>query len=300
MSNLISIIIPYYNKINTIHRSVKSVLNQTYSNWELILIDDASDIPLREVYKIEDNRIQVLYNEQNLGPGPTRQKGLDIANGEYIAFLDADDWWEIEFLEKHIYTLSNNPDAIATWCKSFIYSDKCKNGELRRYNEINHKNLLYALLKYGHSIQTSAFLWRKKLCGNWGNLSTNQDSFFEFSSAKNNKKIVKINFVLLLRDETGEDHRAKYVNKENVYKNTFDLYCSVYDLYHSSLGLNNRILLFHRFLNAYYKVLYNTRIEPYEKFKERYRISFWCLGNSKFLLKLVLKLLRNTPFKFYY
>jgi glycosyltransferase involved in cell wall biosynthesis len=297
---LISIVIPYYNKVNTIHRSVKSVLNQTYSNWELILIDDTSDIPLKEIFQIEDKRVQLLLNKQNSGPGPTRQRGLDIAKGEYIAFLDADDWWEHDFLMKQMETLRNEHYAIASWCPAIIYTDKSKEGELRRYNEINHQNLTYALLKYGHSIQTSAFLWRKKLCGKWGDLSTNQDSFFEFSSSIINAKIVKTDVVLLLRDETGEDHRSKYVNKDRIYLNTFKLYSSVFDLHNSSFSCKHRILLFHRFLVAYHKVLINTGVSPYKEFKARYRFVSWCLGERKFLIKLVIKLLSYTPFRFHY
>ncbi len=300
MEALISVIIPYYNKTSTIHRSVESILNQTYTNLELILVDDRSEVPLKEIFHINDKRIQILVNDQNLGPGPTRQRGLDIAKGEYVAFLDADDWWEHEFLVKHINTLCIEPNAIASWCPAIIYTDKCKEGELRRYNEINHQNLTYALLKYGHSIQTSAFLWRKKLCGKWGDLSTNQDSFFEFSSAVNNEKIVKTDAVLLLRDETGEDHRSKYVNKDRMYLNTFKLYSSVFDMHNSNFTCKHRILLFHRFLVAYHKVLINTGVSPYNEFKVRYRFVSWCLGESKFLIKLVLKLLSITPFRFHY
>jgi glycosyltransferase involved in cell wall biosynthesis len=72
-------------------------MNQTYSNWELILIDDASDVPLMEIFHTEDKRIQIHSNELNLGPGPTRQRGLDIAKVECVAFLDADDWWKPVF-----------------------------------------------------------------------------------------------------------------------------------------------------------------------------------------------------------
>jgi teichuronic acid biosynthesis glycosyltransferase TuaG len=139
MSKLISVVIPYYNKTNTIHRSIKSVFDQTYSNWELILIDDASDIPLSEIYKVEDKRIKILINEQNLGPGPTRQRGLDLAKGEYIAFLDADDWWAGNFLSKSHSTLKKfgQNKYAGTWCISETkYKDRTV---LRRYSEMEHQ-----------------------------------------------------------------------------------------------------------------------------------------------------------------
>jgi glycosyltransferase involved in cell wall biosynthesis len=300
LNPVVSIIIPYYNKNTTIYRCVESVLNQSYANWELILIDDMSNVPLAEIFQISDRRILLFSNEKNLGPGPTRQRGLNISRGEYVAYLDADDWWDYDFISKQLGNLSKETDALASWCKAYIYSDKCKNGELRRYNDINHKNLIYTLLKYGHSIQTSAFLWRKTHCGNWGNLSTNQDSFFEFSSSINNEKIVKMDEILLFRDETGEEHRSKYVNKDRMYLNTFQLYSSVYDTHNSNLSFFNRVLLFHRFLNAYYKVLINTTYRPYLEFKVRYQMLAVCLGENQLLIKLFLRLICYTPFKFYY
>jgi glycosyltransferase involved in cell wall biosynthesis len=297
---MISIIIPYFNKASTINRSVESVLNQTYANWELILIDDRSEVPLKEIFHIDDKRIQILVNEENFGPGPTRQKGLDIAKGEYVAFLDADDWWVSDFIEKNLKNLSHEPNAIASWCKALIYTDECEKGELRRYNELNHNNLIYSLLKYGHSIQTSAFLWRKNRCGKWGDLSTNQDSFFEFSSASKNPIVIKTDFVLLLRDETGNEHRLKYVNNERMYINSLKLYSSVFDMHIENFSIVHKGLLFHRFLNAYYKVLTNTKYDPFLEFKKRYPLLAYCLGRNKLLIKILIKLLRYTPLKFYY
>lgn len=297
---MISIIIPYYNKSSTIHRSVESVRNQTYTNWELILIDDRSEVPLDKIFYTDDKRIQILVNDNNLGPGPTRQRGLDIAKGEYVAFLDADDWWESEFIDKNLENLSYEQNAIASWCKALIYTDEYEKGQLRRYNELNHNNLTFSLLKYGHSIQTSAFLWRKEFCGKWGDLSTNQDSYFEFSSASNNPKIVKTNLVLLLRDETGVDHRSKYVNQERMYINSLQLYSSVFDMRIKNFGFIHKGLLLHRFLNAYYKVLINTNYDPLLDLKKRYPILSFCLGRNKFLIKIILRFLRSTNLKFYY
>jgi len=98
-----SIIIPLYNKANHIENTLKSILNQTYSNYEIIVINDgSSDESESKVLKFKDSRIQ-LYNQKNLGAAMARNLGIEKAKHDYIAFLDADDLW----MENHLETLSN-------------------------------------------------------------------------------------------------------------------------------------------------------------------------------------------------
>lgn len=93
---LVSIITPMYNNQNVILETINSVLKQTYSNWELLLIDDASsDKTLSTVKSIinEDSRIKLFEHSQNKGAAEARNLGTKMAKGSYIAFLDADDLW---------------------------------------------------------------------------------------------------------------------------------------------------------------------------------------------------------------
>lgn len=94
----VSIIMPVYNAEKYLKQAIESVLNQTYSNFELILINDASTDNSKEIcreYCKKDSRIVLLENDsESHGPGPTRNIGLDHALGEYIYFMDADDWIE--------------------------------------------------------------------------------------------------------------------------------------------------------------------------------------------------------------
>lgn len=298
-SGLVTIIIPYFNKQSTINRTISSVINQTYLNWELIIIDDASKYSLMNLNLVTDSRIVLLSNDVNMGPGPTRQKGLNLAKGDFVAFLDADDWWEKSFLQKQLESLNNNEDAIASWCLAMIYSAGFPHGELRRFNQINHDDIINTLLKYGHSIQTSAYLWRRKQCGNWGFLTTNQDSYFEYSSALNNSKIIKTDEVLLFRDETGDEHRAKYVNIEKQYKNSFDLYCFVYDSHMRNLKFVQKIYLFNRYLNSYYKILKKTELDCGDEFLKRFSLITRILNKNILLIRVTLNLLNKSMFKIY-
>ena len=95
MNDLVSIIMPSYNTGKYITETIKSVQAQTYSIWELIIVDDCSsdetDLAVREF--LADDRIIYVKNDKNLGAAESRNRALNIAKGRWIAFLDSDDLW---------------------------------------------------------------------------------------------------------------------------------------------------------------------------------------------------------------
>lgn len=103
MNDLVSIIMPTYNSCQFIKQSIKSVLSQTYSNWELIIIDDCSnDNTYGIVKEFDDKRVCYFRNDTNLGTAKSRNRALKIAKGKWIAFLDSDDVWYPKKLERQI------------------------------------------------------------------------------------------------------------------------------------------------------------------------------------------------------
>ena len=102
-SKNISVIIPAYNSSSFIREAIDSVLNQSITPSEIIVVDDASCDTTCDIIKEYEGRVRLLKNDQNCGPGESRNRGVSVANGELIAFLDADDFWEI----KHLEVLSN-------------------------------------------------------------------------------------------------------------------------------------------------------------------------------------------------
>ncbi len=97
---MVSIIVPLYNAEKFIWETVQSVINQTYKDFELLLVDDCStDRSLAAAEAINDSRVRVIRQEQNAGAYAARNRGLSEAKGRYIAFLDADDKWEPTKLE---------------------------------------------------------------------------------------------------------------------------------------------------------------------------------------------------------
>ena len=117
-SPFFSVVIPVYNKGPHIHRSISSVLNQTFQDFELILVNDAStDNSQEEIEKFKDKRIS-LYHREEPGPGgyAARNRGIEKAKGEWIAFLDADDEWYPNHLEKMHELAQKYPEVYFISC----------------------------------------------------------------------------------------------------------------------------------------------------------------------------------------
>lgn len=111
MNDLISIITPCYNSEKFLARTIESVLSQTYTNWEMLIVDDCSkdgSFSIAEEYSKKDNRIKVYKNQTNQGACYSRNFAIEIASGKYIAFLDSDDLWYPEKLEKQISFMQGN------------------------------------------------------------------------------------------------------------------------------------------------------------------------------------------------
>ncbi len=111
---LVSVIMPNYNGAEFLAESVQSVLNQTYPYWELLFVDDCStDNSLDIISQFNDERIIVIKNEKNSGAAVSRNNAIDRAKGRWIAFLDSDDKWKPEKLEKQITFMDNNNVALS-------------------------------------------------------------------------------------------------------------------------------------------------------------------------------------------
>jgi glycosyltransferase involved in cell wall biosynthesis len=118
----ISIIVPAYNVEKYITRCIDSILSQTFSNFECILVDDGSfdkSLSICEEYAKKDDRIRVIRNKQNQGLPQTRRVGFTVASGDYILFIDSDDWIENRMLEK-MYGRAVSSDCDVVWCNYYL------------------------------------------------------------------------------------------------------------------------------------------------------------------------------------
>lgn len=143
---LVSVITPMYNGEKYLAEMIDSVINQTYDNWELVIVDDCStddSCKIVQEYIKRDNRIKLIKQKKNAGPAEARRVSIRNAKGKYIAFLDCDDIWMPEKLEKQIGYMESN--GIAVTCTSYqIVSEDCKmvHKEFIVPSKIDYKMLL--------------------------------------------------------------------------------------------------------------------------------------------------------------
>lgn len=142
---LVSVIMPLYNKRPYVERSIESIKNQTYSNWELIIVDDGSTDGSSDVVPRDNPRIK-LFQQSNKGPGAARNRAVNMASGDYLAFIDADDCYYPFKLEKEMDLLWNQQKA--EWMMSAY--DYQLNGVTTRYymkdlknNEIKQETMVF-------------------------------------------------------------------------------------------------------------------------------------------------------------
>ncbi len=148
---LVSVIIPSYNSAHFIADAINSVINQSYTNWELIIVDDGSTDDLERVIKTyleEDTRIKFV-KKSNGGLGSARNFGIQHAEGTYILPLDADDTFEPSFIEKAVHLFSNHNDLKVVYCEAAYFGAKQGIWHLKDYT---YKDLLVSNMIFATSM----------------------------------------------------------------------------------------------------------------------------------------------------
>lgn len=120
----VTVIIPAYNGERFIRRALDSVLAQTYSASQIIVVDDGSKDATREIVREEYAGRVTLVEQQNGGPAKARNAALRVSTGEYIAFLDADDWWEPGKIAEQVRVLKAHPDAVGNYTGLCVMTDE--------------------------------------------------------------------------------------------------------------------------------------------------------------------------------
>ena len=142
---LVSIIMPAYNAATFIEETLDSVLAQSYSNWELLIADDCSSDNTREIiehYMQKDARMKLIPLEENHGPGLARDKAIEMAQGKYIAFLDSDDLWTSDKLEKQIAFMQKE-DLAFSYASYYIINEASEQtGVFKTRETISYDSIL--------------------------------------------------------------------------------------------------------------------------------------------------------------
>ena len=207
MGGLISVVIPTYNASKYIQSAIESVLDQTYKNYEIIVVDDCSkDNTTEQLQKYKDI-IYVVRHEKNQGAAVARNTGVGLCRGELVAFLDGDDKWAPEKLQVFAESFSRNPDVLFgfsdfsrfEWSDGSFFAQSNSQVNPMIYELIrDHKYFdlkafviprtdLFPLLLRGYPIYPSAIVVRKKLfdlIGVWRKIRTNEDFDFGLRSCR--------------------------------------------------------------------------------------------------------------------
>lgn len=141
---LVSIIIPIYNAEKYIEEAIKTVKQQTYKNWEMILVDDGSTDRSKEIIKenLSANMTLIELNK-NEGTAIARNEGIKLAKGRYISFLDADDLWDKQKIEKQLEFMQENNYAFTYTAFQFINKDNTKRSKkIEIQEQLNYKEAL--------------------------------------------------------------------------------------------------------------------------------------------------------------
>lgn len=185
----VSVIIPNYNHAAFLKQRIESVLNQTYQDFEVILMDDCSTDDSKtiiEQYRAHPKISSIVYNETNTGSTFKQwEKGIGLSKGEYIWIAESDDWCELNLLEYLVEGIEKDQDCVISYCQSYCVQDENK------INWVSHDHYLSALtdgstfmknrmLLYNPIYNASMVLWKRKffpkisaefknykLCGDW-------------------------------------------------------------------------------------------------------------------------------------
>ncbi|MGK9326990.1 glycosyltransferase family 2 protein [Aerococcus urinaeequi] len=211
MDFLVSVIMPVFNVQDYVERAMNSILEQTYTNWEMIMVNDGStdqSLKILKYYKNLDSRITVI-SQKNSGSGIARQNGLNHSKGKYIVFVDPDDFIDKNALKHNVEIMEKyNPDLIVN---GFSMRYKSKQGKIDTIE---------------YSSKLNGFFSQKDF----------RNSFYEYESASPrslwnkmyNSDMLKENDIQFTNQKTGQDALFNY----EVYKHLNSIYIDSYSFYH--------------------------------------------------------------------
>ena len=221
MENLVSIVLPTYNRGEMLKNTITSIISQTYTDWELIVVDDDSNDNTEEIVNnFKDKRIRYTRNEKNSGSNYSRNRGAALATGEFLAFIDSDNEWLPGKLEKQMQCFKTNSELELVFCKVLV-----KDGMLEKSvpnEEIKDSKNLKEIMVRKNIVDTSSALMRKdafKRVGGFDEKITrlqDWDLFFRF--------IVVYEYPALYMEECLD---INYIQADSITKNNWKLFDSM-------------------------------------------------------------------------
>lgn len=250
---LISVIIPTYNRVNYLRISVNSVIQQTYKNIEIIIVDDCStDNTENIINRVQDKRIRYLRNKENIGAGASRNRGIKEAKGEFIAFLDDDDEWLPKKLEKQMLLFNLLPDDYGlVYCGHIIYD---MNGDLIGRKKSQYRGNVLREILNGCILGGSTPLIRKTVFSKVGYNNSNLKSSIDWEMWIRIAENYKFDFVdeylvkyIIHEDQISTKRKNRIEDLELIYKS----HKKLLKLYSAELNFIKKIIRLYIIENKY-------------------------------------------------
>lgn len=284
MNPLVSVIIPIYNMEKYLQECVNSVVNQSYQNLEIILVDDGSNDnsgKICDILKKQDKRIKVFHN-YNQGVSYSRNFGIKKSNGKYLLALDGDDTIDSTYIEKGVYVLENNINIGIVYCKArlFGYRDEIWNLPEYSLDKMLVENIIFvtALFRKSDFIIVGGFCEDMK----YGI----EDYDFWLSILELKREVYMIPEILF-------NYRIRNNSRNSQFGNNYDhqkeMYLLIYNR-HKKLYIENYEAVMEGFINKY--ITLNKKINYLKTF-----ILFYYLIKNSPKIKKILKNFLNIKFK---
>lgn len=300
----ISVIVPVYNEVKYLDECISSICRQTYSNLEIILVDDGSSSPCREMcdeYPMKDERIKVIHKE-NGGSLSARRRGIEEATGQYVSFVDSDDWIELDLYERVVAAIVPRMPDMITYSNYYRnYSDghfmkvydKTRTGFWMR-DEFENEVFPY-FIKTDDFFATElpqvmvTYLFKKEfacltLLKVDDRIKTAEDYVFLMAALLSAESLAAISY-------GGYHYRSNIKSKSHTMKNISELLCPVYEAVNDMIGKcdydqgslrqKNRLVIYDVLMIKDYKELKMGESEylfPYSKIRKGSRILIYGAG----------------------
>lgn len=292
-SPLVSVFIPVYNCQDYIKDSLESIINQTYHNLEIILVDDGStDDSVKIIQSISDERIRLIQNNENMGIPYTRNVGIKEAKGKYLVIMDSDDISSLDRVEKQVDFLESNPDIDAVGSYYIKFGGRFDRKIKTQFTQPEEIKIL--LLFFNPIANPSAAMRMKTIIEN--NLEYNLNYFVaqDYGMWAQLSKVGNISIIpeYLLRYRSGHENITKKSKKEKTEKRIRiinSIHNDLLEHYHFSLN-DEELNVFNEFFSYNYGTIKNTDLLV----KVINKLIQWNQVNGTFDHKLFIKVLEHS------
>ena len=313
--NLVSIIVPIYKTEKYLNKCIDSIVNQTYKDLEIILVDDGSPDrcpQMCDAWEKKDNRVRVIH-QHNVGVSAARNSGIQAAQGDFITFVDSDDWIELDTIEKMIFSINTYSADIVSCGFIYEHADSDHSVFIPEKNIYEGKDVAQNLLLNRIRPEVCSKLYLTSVLKDIKfdeDIKYAEDLLFNFYVMINTKKLVNLNYAPYhYMQESGCSSTSDYItnNRAQSWKVFRFIMCkcmndneikraAVYRFTVYTFGVLNRVMSVKEFSKIYFDEIsnellkYKKAILTNELIDKKHKRALQLLGFNKKLYKMIFSL----------